>query len=77
MKPKISSSDSWILPKETPAQKTTRRRKLKKILKAGLGMTPAELKASLWPGYAETYRSYRKFSVGEPKARYGKRRTSR
>ncbi len=65
MKPKISSSDSWALPKETPAQKAARRRKLQAILKKGLGMSPQELKDSLWPGYAETYRSNRTCTVGK------------
>ena len=74
MKPKISSDSSGALPKETPARKTARRRRLRAILKRGMGMSAKELKDSLWPGYAETYRSDRKFTVTEPKARYGKRR---
>ncbi len=74
MKPNISADDSRALPKETPARKAARRRKLHAILKKGMGMSPQELKDSLWPGYAETYRSDRKFTVTEPKAPYGKRR---
>ena len=77
MKRKISSDETWTLPKETPAQKATRVRKLRAILKKGMGMSPKELKDSLWPGYAETYRSEGGFRVSEPKAPYGKRRSRR
>lgn len=75
MKSKVTSKHAWALPKETPAQKAARRRKLHAILKRGMGMSPKELKDSLWPGYAETFRSDRKLSVSEPKAPYGKRRS--
>jgi hypothetical protein len=75
VKPKVTSARSWAFPKETPAQKAARRRKLHAILKKGMGMSPQELKDSLWPGYAETYRSDRSFSVSETKAPYGKRRS--
>ena len=61
MKTKATSDDAWVLPKETRVQKAARLRKLRAILKKGMGMSPKELKDSLWPGYAETYRSERGF----------------
>jgi hypothetical protein len=75
MKPKISTEDSWALPKETPTKKAARRRKLHAILKKGMGLSPKDLRDSLWPGYAETYRSDRKFTVSESRGPYGKRRS--
>jgi hypothetical protein len=74
MKTKVLPDDSWAFPKETPAGKAARIRKLRAILKRGMGMSPKELKDSLRPGYAETYRTERGFRVNEPKAPYGKRR---
>ncbi len=71
MKPKISSDDSWTLPKETPAERDARRRKLKRILKKGTGLKPGELKNAIRPGYLETYR------VMEDPAPYGRRRSRR
>ena len=68
MKPKTSSDDSWTLPKETPAERTARRRKLKRILKKGLGLKPGELMNAIRPGYLETYRAM------EDPAPYGRRR---
>ena len=54
-----------------PLYDAARKRRLRKVLKAGLGLSPAELKASILPGYYETYR------VMEAPARYGKRRSRR
>ena len=71
MKTKTLQDDSWAFPKETPAQKAARRRKLKKILKAGLGLKPGELKNAIRPGYLETYRAM------EDPAPYGRRRSRR
>ena len=56
MKLKASHDDSRAVSKETPARKAARLRKLRAILKKGLGMSPKELRDSLWPGYAENYR---------------------
>ena len=71
MKPKISSPDSWALPKESAAQKAARRRKLHALLKKGMGLKPGELKASVRPGYYETFRAM------EDPAPYGRRRSRR
>lgn len=77
MKPKVTTEETWTPPPETPAERAARIRKLRAILKKGMGMSPKDLKDSLWPGYAETYRSERGFQVSEPKAPYGKRRSRR
>ncbi len=71
MKPKISSAETWTPPKETPTQRAARRRRLKKILKAGLGLKPCELKNAIRPGYLETYQAM------EDPAPYGRRRSRR
>ena len=71
MKTKISSDDFGALPKETPAAKAARRRKLHALLKKGMGLKPGELKASLRPGYYETFRAM------EDPAPYGRRRSRR
>ena len=54
------------LPCESPARQAARLRKLRSLLRKGLGLTPPELQASLWPGYAEAFRSEPDFRVYEP-----------
>jgi hypothetical protein len=71
MKTKLLPDDSWAFPKETPAEKAARLRKLKRILKKGLGLKPGELKNAIRPGYLETYRAM------EDPAPYGRRRSRR
>ena len=69
MKPKISSDDAWTLPKESPARKAARLRKLRTILKKGTGLKPGELRKAIRPGCLETYRAM------EDPAPYGRRRS--
>lgn len=71
MKTKLLPDDSWAFPKETPAKKAARLRKLKRILKRGTGLKPGQLKNAIRPGYLETYR------VMEDPAPYGRRRSRR
>ena len=54
-----------------PLYDAARKLRLRKILKAGLGLSPAGLKASVRPGYYETYR------LMEDPAHHGKRRSCR
>lgn len=56
MKPRSPADGAGSLPRETPARKRTRQRKLRAILRKGLGLPRHELAGSLWPGYAESYR---------------------
>ena len=71
MKSKVTSRDAWTLPKETPAEKAVRRRKLHAILKKGLGLKPGELSKAIKPGYYETFRAM------EDPAPYGRRNSRR
>lgn len=56
MKPPPPAAGAGSLPREGPARKLARQRKLHAILRQGIGLPPGELKHSLWPGYAESYR---------------------
>lgn len=56
MKPPSPADGAGSLPKEAPARKLARQRKLRAILRQGLGLPRQELANSLWPGYAENYR---------------------
>lgn len=71
MKTKIPSAATEGLPSETPPKRAARRRKLKRLLNAGLGLKPAELSKAVRPGYLETFR------VMENPAPYGRRRSRR
>lgn len=71
MKPKTSSAIPGTLPNETTAERAARRRKLKRLLNAGLGLKPAALSKAVRPGYLETFR------VMEDPAPYGRRRSRR
>jgi hypothetical protein len=56
MKPPAPADRAGSPSPETPARKLTRQRKLRAILRKGLGLPRHELANSLWPGYAEAYR---------------------
>ncbi|MDQ5980286.1 MAG: hypothetical protein QG602_3262 [Verrucomicrobiota bacterium] len=71
MKSKTPATLREVLPSETPLKRATRRRKLKRLLNAGLGLKPAELSKAVRPGYLETFR------VMEDPAPYGRRRSRR
>ena len=77
---KITGAPSKTAAVEMALKELARKAKLKTLLKRGLGpKKPGELKASLIPGYAETYRSMPglTFAVAEEQASYGKRRSRR
>lgn len=74
MKPKAPAVGAGSPPREKPAHPSTRQRKLRAVLRKGLGLSPAELKDSLWPGYAETYRTEQFTTLQEPRSAYGQRR---
>jgi hypothetical protein len=74
MKPKAPSVGAGPPPREKPARPSARNRKLRAVLCHGLSLSPAELRDSFWPGYAETYRTEQITSLQEPKAAYGNRR---
>lgn len=71
MKTKVLPAEIWPPLKETAAEKAARIRKLRALLKKGMGLKPGELKASLRPGYYETFRAM------EDPAPYGRRRSRR
>lgn len=71
MKSKTPSAATEVLPSETPLKRAARRRKLKRLLNAGLGLKPAELSKAVRPGYLETFRAM------EDPAPYGRRRSRR
>jgi hypothetical protein len=56
MKPHTPADGAGSLPREAPARKLARQRKLRTILRKGLGLPRHELAGALWPGYAESYR---------------------
>ncbi len=74
MKPKAPSAGAGSPPREKPARQPAPNRKLRAVLRRGLGLSPDQLKDSFWPGYAESYRTEQFTTLREPKAAYGNRR---
>jgi hypothetical protein len=71
MKSKIPSAHAGALQNETPTERATRRRKLKRLLNTGLGLKAGALRQAVRPGYLETFRAM------EDPAPYGRRRSRR
>ncbi len=72
MKSKLPVGDPGVLPRETPARQAARIRKLRLLLRQGLGLSALELRDSLWPGYVETFRAENDYRVTEPGSPYGR-----
>jgi hypothetical protein len=75
MKSKVPVGVPGALPYEPPARLAARIRKLRVLLRKGLGLSAPELSDSLWPGYAEAFRSEHDFRVYEPGGPYGRNGT--
>ena len=77
---KITGAATKTAAVEMALKELARKAKLKALLKRGLGpKKPGELSASLFPGYAETYRAMPAMPLAgaEESAHYGKRRPRR
>jgi hypothetical protein len=77
---KLTGAPTKTAAVEMALKEIARKAKLKALLKRGLGpKKPGELKASLFPGYAESYRAQPSAPLAgaEEQASYGKRRSRR
>ena len=56
MKSKVPSLAAGYLTSELPDRKIAPQKKLRIILRHGLGLPSSELKECFWPGYVESFR---------------------
>ena len=73
---KVTGAKTKTQAVEIALKEMARRHKMKELFAAGLGLTPDELRAEFAPTPADQLDSHG-LMVAEPKARYGRARSSR
>lgn len=73
---KVTGAKTKTQAVEIALKEMARRHKMKELFTAGLGLTPDELRAEFAPTAADQLDSHG-LMVAEPKARYGRARSSR